>query len=177
MLAYVAVVHARAVRAWHQQRMATCLRWSCLQVKRRVVVFIDDLDRCSADSIMLVRRDARAVLTSGSTLLQCLPTLARSCQTCLNPFQVLEATNLVLAACDMTTVLGVATDRLYKAIQSHYSSKADKKSPNAVASVDRDALQLQYLQPLDKKEAREYLQKIVQASCWPSARLWRNPRT
>ena len=94
--------------------------------------------------------------------------LAYCCQTGLASCQVLEATNLVLAACQMTTVLGVATDMLYRAIQSHYSSKADKNSTTAVASVDGDALQLQYLQPLDKQRAREYLQKIVQASCQPS---------
>ena len=64
----------------------------------------------------------------------------------------------------MTTVLGVATDMLYRAIRSYYTSKADKKSPTATASVRDDTVQLGYLQPPDSKQAREYLQKIVQAS-------------
>ena len=79
--------------------------------------------------------------------------------------QVLEAINLVLAKCQMTTVLGVATDMLYRAIRSYYSSKAGKNSADATAASSNDTdLKQGYLVPLDIKRARQYLGKIVQVS-------------
>ena len=60
----------------------------------------------------------------------------------------------MLAACQMTTVLGVATDVLYRAIRSYYSSTGDS-SVVAPMGVEQGYL--------DMKQAREYLQKIVQA--------------
>ena len=76
----------------------------------------------------------------------------------------MEAINLVLAKCQMTTVLGVATDMLYRAIHGHYSSTAKKQGADSTETALEGAVQLGYLVPLDIKQARKYLQKIVQVS-------------
>ena len=111
---------------------------SCSQVDRTTIVFA-----CNE--------------TDGETSLICIA--MHSWIPCRRT-QVLEAINLVLAACHMTTILGVATDMLYRAIRSYYSSKGD--SSEAAAATPEGAEQLAFLVPLDIKQAREYLQKIVQ---------------
>lgn len=132
--------------------------------RRRVIVFIDDLDRCSEGSIMQVHVMALSRYYGPCYMSATASKSARLLEKgCCHP-QVLEAINLVLATCRVTTVLGVATQMLYRAIRSHYSSTADKKTTEAPSAASEGAEPLGYIVPLDVKQARQYLQKIVQVS-------------
>lgn len=131
-----------------------------LQRRRRIIVFVDDLDRCSEDSIMQV-----CPRSSTTYLVVSEFNLCDAGFTCTYVHaQVLEAINLVLAKCRMTTVLGVATDMLYRAIRSHYSSKSDKKGSDTKPAASESTERLGYILPLDIQQARKYLEKIVQVS-------------
>ncbi|MBL7186555.1 MAG: hypothetical protein ISS70_09525 [Phycisphaerae bacterium] len=100
-------------------------RWA----KCKVVVFIDDLDRCSEEKIM----------------------------------EVLQAINLILAGSDFFVFLGIDTEMIYRAIETHYSSKENHNSLPAdlPESYLRKILQLSFHLPVTHPEKRfKYLSRL-----------------
>ena len=88
-------------------KTAALRRWKQpISSNTRVVVMVDDLDRCAPGNVMEVRRRAAQPAA-------CIPSTPLSHAPSL---QLLRAVNLVLAACEVNVVMGVNWEELTKAV-------------------------------------------------------------